>query len=177
MRKLKKIVNKIAVFFIKPLERINGKVYMKLYTKHLKKNGLDIPSYDGVGYINPSAYLDGTDLSKIHIGKHVTISMQVIILTHDFSIWHGLIERDNKYLQRRPRFIKDVTIGDNCFIGARSLMLPGSEIGRNTIVAAGSIVTKRFPNNVVIGGNPAKIIMTIEEFTNKHQMKKDYYDV
>ena len=74
----------------------------------------------------------------------------------------------------KKRFIKNVKIGNNCFIGAKAIILPGVSIGDNVIVGAGSVVTKNIPSNVVVAGNPAKIIMSIDEFTQKHIEKKDY---
>ena len=158
----------------KKLNYVNVKYYMKWYTKYLKSIGVNIPSYNGIGFIAPTVYFDGTDYRKIHIGENVTISMDVIILTHDFSIWNGLISIDKDWKNKRPHFIKNVKIGDNSFIGARTIILPGSSIGNNVIVAAGSVVTKKFPNNVVIGGNPAKVIMTTQEFAEKHLKKQDF---
>lgn len=57
-----------------------------------------------------------------------------------------------------------VSIGDYVYIGTGSLIMPGVTIGNNVLVAAGSVVTKSIPDNVVVGGNPAKIICTIEEY-------------
>lgn len=54
--------------------------------------------------------------------------------------------------------VKETIIGENCFIGEKSIILPGVILGNNVIVAAGSVVTKSFDDNVLIGGNPAKII-------------------
>jgi acetyltransferase-like isoleucine patch superfamily enzyme len=54
---------------------------------------------------------------------------------------------------------KDVVIGNKCWIGMNAMILPGVHLGDNTIVGAGSVVTKSFPEgNVVIAGNPAKLI-------------------
>lgn len=54
---------------------------------------------------------------------------------------------------------KDVIIGKKCWIGMNAIILPGVKLGDNTIVGAGSVVTKSFPDgNLVIAGNPAKII-------------------
>ena len=55
-------------------------------------------------------------------------------------------------------FGKPVTIGDNCWIGGSATIVPGVTLGNNVVVAAGAVVTKSFGDNVVIGGNPAKII-------------------
>ena len=54
-----------------------------------------------------------------------------------------------------------VVIGNNCWIGAKVIFLDGSEIGDNCIVAAGAVVNRKFPSNVIIGGVPAKILKTI----------------
>lgn len=59
-----------------------------------------------------------------------------------------------------------VIIGDYVYIGTNSLIMPGVSIGNNVLVAAGSIVTKSVPSNVVIAGNPAKIICTLDEYIN-----------
>ncbi|WP_368253629.1 DapH/DapD/GlmU-related protein, partial [Clostridium paraputrificum] len=53
---------------------------------------------------------------------------------------------------------KPITIGDNCWIGGSATIVPGVTLGNNVVVAAGAVVTKSFGDNVVIGGNPAKII-------------------
>ena len=51
-----------------------------------------------------------------------------------------------------------IKIGDNCWIGAGAIINPGVTLGNNVVVASGAVVTKSFGSNVVIGGNPAKII-------------------
>lgn len=53
---------------------------------------------------------------------------------------------------------KPVVIGDNVWIGGNSVIVPGVTIENNVVVAAGSIVVNDIPDNVVVGGNPAKII-------------------
>ena len=65
---------------------------------------------------------------------------------------------------------KPITIGDNVWIGGAAVIVPGVTLGDNVVVAAGSVVTKSFPDNVVVGGNPAQIINTIEEEPKKDQL-------
>lgn len=86
----------------------------------------------------------------VTIGNNVTISAPVQLLTHDNSI-----------IKMSKGEVTDtfgaISIGDNCFIGASTLILPGVTLADNVIVAAGSVVTKSFlESNIIIGGNPAK---------------------
>ncbi|MGM0337745.1 chorismate mutase [Candidatus Enterococcus murrayae] len=65
---------------------------------------------------------------------------------------------------------KPITIGNNVWIGGSSVVVPGVTLGDNVVVAAGSVVTKSFPANVVVGGNPARIIKTIEDENEKDKL-------
>ena len=69
--------------------------------------------------------------------------------------------------------IGKVTIGNNVFIGADSVVLPNTRIGNNVIIGANSTVTKDIPDNSVAVGNPAKVICTLDDYLNrqKEQMK------
>ena len=60
-------------------------------------------------------------------------------------------------------------IGDNCFIGMNSVILMGTQIGNNCIVGAGNVVHGTFPDNVVVAGNMAKIICTLDEHYQKRR--------
>lgn len=65
-------------------------------------------------------------------------------------------------------FFGKVVFGDYVYVGENSLIMPGVSIGSRVIVAAGSVVTKSVPSGVVIGGNPAKIICTIQDFIDRN---------
>ncbi len=98
----------------------------------------------------------------VSIGNNVTISVPVQILTHDNSI----IKLSEGKMTDTFGAIK---IGDNCFIGANSVILPGVTLADNIVVAAGSVVTKSFfESNIIIGGNPAKKITTWEKSFEKN---------
>ena len=84
------IVFKVAIRIVKIFARINTRKYMGLYISLLRKLGMNISEYDGTGYIDPTCYIDSSDYRLITIGKHVTISRNVTLLTHDFSIGKGL---------------------------------------------------------------------------------------
>lgn len=70
-----------------------------------------------------------------------------------------------------------VTIGDKCWIGGSVVIVPGVEIGANTIIGAGSVVTKNIPANVIAAGNPCRVIRPIDENDRQywHQLERDYY--
>jgi len=89
-----------------------------------------------------SARFDKTYPAGVHVGAWSYIAFDAAILAHDMT--RGL------YLHTR--------IGRNCFIGARSVILPGIEIGDGSVVGTGSVVTRNVPPRCVVAGNPARII-------------------
>ena len=171
MNRIKRILRRK---YLNLLYRIDAEAYKKKYPRFLKALGVRIPDDyrdGGHGFIHPSAQLDGNDFSLISIGKNTTISADVIILTHDYSIGKGL-----QYVNAgiSGRFLKPVSIGENSFIGIRSILLPGASVGNNVIIGAGSVVSGCIPDGVVAAGNPAKPICSIEEWTKKHMQKQDF---
>lgn len=107
--------------------------------------------------------LDPSHCWLITIGNHVTMAPRVHILCHDAStkqfLGHTKIGR--------------VTIGDNVFIGAESVVLPGVTIGSNVIIGANSTVTKDVPDNMVVAGSPARVICTLEEYLQKEKTRME----
>jgi len=92
--------------------------------------------------ISLKANLDKTNPKGVHVGSGTYIAFGVTILSHDYC---RSIHLDTK-------------IGRNCFVGAYSIIMPGIEIGDSVIVGAGSVVTKDVKSNVIVAGNPARII-------------------
>ncbi len=92
--------------------------------------------------VSLSAKLDKTNPRGLHIGTYTVVTFGAAILTHD-------------YVNRVDR---DVYIGDNCFIGAHAIVLPGVRIGSNCIVAAASVVARDVPSGCLVAGNPARVI-------------------
>jgi len=92
--------------------------------------------------ISLSARLDRTNPRGVHIARNTYIAFDVAVLTHDMV----------RGLQ------KDTFIGECCFIGARSIIMPGVSVGNNTVIASGSVVTKDIPANCIAAGNPAQVI-------------------
>lgn len=97
------------------------------------------------------------------IGNGVNILEGVKILTHGHDFMGDY--KENEFIPFSNRAFKTpLKIGDNVIIGARCMIMPGvKEIGENSIIAAGSIITKKVQPNSVIAGNPAKRILQLEE--------------
>jgi len=95
------------------------------------------------------------DVCEVRIGENCFIAPGV----HIYTATHPLnpFERVSG-----AEFGKPVTIGNNVWIGGRAVINPGVTIGDNVVIASGAIVTKDVPSNVVVGGNPAKVIKTID---------------
>ena len=89
---------------------------------------------------------------KVEIEDNVLIGPEVKIATvdHDFYDRHNLLH------------FGKVTIKENAWIGIGAIICPGVTIGKNAVVAAGAVVTKDVPDNVVVGGNPARFIKELD---------------
>ena len=110
----------------------------------------------------------------IEIGDDCTISFDVVVLIHDYSINNafraaGIEEAERHRVIRRP-----VKIGNNCFIGARAVIMPGAVLGDNCIVGSGAVVRGHIPAGSIVSGNPATVIADAEGFAKKHAERKDY---
>ncbi len=116
------------------------------------KNILFDPDQINIFQMNGS-YFQAWDDAKIIIGKNVWIAPNTGIITTNHDLYDP-----NKHSPG-----KDIIIGDDCWIGMNSVILPGVVIGKKTVVGAGSIVTESFPEGkCVIAGNPAKIIKNLD---------------
>lgn len=89
-----------------------------------------------------STKFDKTNPRGVHVGEYSYIAFDVAILTHDLTRGVRLHTR----------------IGRNCFIGGRSIILPGVTIGDGAIVGAGSVVSRDVPPGCIVAGNPAKVL-------------------
>lgn len=97
----------------------------------------------------------GTDIPEnTIIGKNTIISRDVFILSRN----HAYENVDLPIINQGYKPSKPIVIGDDCWIGLRSIINPNREIKDGTIIAMGSVVTKDFPEYSVVGGNPAKLI-------------------
>lgn len=143
------------------------------YLFQSKKNSIKIGKNTRIGFgVRLEAGFDGRILignnvlihdysfiyahGDLHIGDNTMISPNVFIT--DFN--HKFPHDKYKHLLKSPKGyeFRKVTIGSSVWIGTHSIILPGINIGNNAVVGAGSVVTKSIPDNVVVIGNPARIV-------------------
>ncbi len=145
---MKKLIRKI-------LEYLRGEPQ---HLNKLIKRGLKIgKKFQRMGGV----IIDPSHCYHITIGDNVTLAPRVHILAHDasFGVFTGKTRAAN------------VSIGNDVFIGASAIVLPGVHIGSRVIIGAGSIVTKDIPDNSVAVGNPAHVICTLDAYLAKEDAK------
>ena len=97
----------------------------------------------------------------VEIGDNFVSAPGSIILAHDASL----------LIQYREYRVQKTIIGDNVFLGANAVVLAGVNIGDGAIIGAGSVVTKDVEKNIVVAGNPAQQISTVQEYREKCQKR------
>ncbi|MBE5039340.1 acyltransferase [Ructibacterium gallinarum] len=148
---------------------------MKIMRLIRKIYGRILARFDRVGYLrwiglnfgedihiygNPSKMF-GTEPWCITLGNHVHITDEVKFVTHDGGT---LLFR---HLVPDLEITKPIVVGDYVYFGTRSMIMPGVKIGNQCIIAAGAVVTRDVPDHSVVGGVPAHIIKTSEEYFEK----------
>lgn len=163
-------------------------------------NTMDPSDFDGIGkvveellgkshkaFINPPFYCDYgfhievgenffanynctiIDVAKVTIGDNCQLAPNVAIYTAGHPVHPD--SRNSLY-----EYGIGVTIGDNVWIGGNTVILPGVHIGSNTVIGAGSVVTKDIPDWVIAAGNPCKVIRKITEDDRKYYYKDRKFD-
>lgn len=103
-----------------------------------------------------------SEYELVTIGNGVTVSSEVLFITHDGAGW--LFREDDG---RRHFRLAGIQIGNNVFIGARAVLMPGVVVEDDVVIAAGAVVTKSIPTGSVVGGNPARLIGRYEDFERR----------
>lgn len=134
-----------------PITSINRAIYWPVHRNSEVTHPLNI--YVGINSnaaTRPGCYLQGN--GGIHIGNYVHFASNI-----------GIISGNHDVYDQMQHVTKEVRIDDYCWIGMGAIILPGVHLGKRTIVGAGSVVTKSFPEGFcVIAGNPAKVIKELE---------------
>ena len=107
----------------------------------------------------------GSEPWLIRIGDHVEITYGVRFITHDGGAW---VLRDK---HQDLDVFGNIVVGNNVFIGMNSIILPGVHIGDNCVIGAGSVVTRDVPSDSVAAGVPARRIGSLEEYEQKMLQK------
>ena len=110
------------------------------------------------------------DSGKITIGNNVFIAPNVCIITEEHAM-------DVAQRLAGLEYTHSVNIGDNVWICAGVLVLPGVTIGANSVIGAGSIVTKDIPANVVALGNPCRVLREISDRDREYYYKELKIDI
>jgi len=106
----------------------------------------------------------------ISFGNNVTVASGVTFVTHD--VIDKVLNKMN-YDINFNYYAAPIEIGNNVFIGCNVTILPDVKIGNNVIIAAGSIVTKDVPDNIIVGGNPAKEIGKFDDYIKARKKIND----
>lgn len=157
---LKKLIRNIV---------LGEKASSERFVAYLRKQGVRVG--DRVRFYAPSHTLvDVSCPCLLSIGNNVSVTHGVVILTHDYS-WSVI-----KQLPDSAGAIlgaqSPVRIGNNVFIGINALITRGVTIGDNVVIGAGSVVTSDCESNSVYAGNPARRIMSIEQYREKRSQKQ-----
>lgn len=126
------------------------------YIDNLIRRGLQLGANV---YLNDGFFIDPSHCHLISIGDGAVFGPSVTVLAHDAS---------TKKLIGKTK-IQAVRVGRDAFVGARAILLAGSEVGDGSILGAGSVLLARIPPREVWAGNPARRICSVEEYRNKLQ--------
>jgi len=128
------------------------------FIRFLRSKGCEIG--ENTKFINPvNTYVDEQYASYISIGNKCCITAGVTILAHDWSVCVVA----EKYGQMLPGQRKTI-IGNNVFIGMNSMILSGTVVEDNVIIGAGAIVSGKVESDSVYAGNPARKIMSLDDY-------------
>lgn len=107
----------------------------------------------------------GREPYLIRIGEHCTIAGGVQFITHDGGT---RVFRDNPEYSYINKYGK-IVIENNVYLGLNAIIMPNVTIGCNSVIGAGAVVRRNVPPNVCVAGNPARVVCTLEEYTNISQ--------
>lgn len=141
-----------------------------LSLSYYKRHGMNIVGTPN--YVSTRSWFDGTDYSLITIGHGTTISSEVSFLTHDWSL-HTIGRALEYETDEVLGSIREITVGDYCFVGRGAILMPGCSLGRGCVVGAGAVVRGDIPEYSLLVGNPAEVVgRTDDYFMNKVALRE-----
>ena len=157
-----------AACSINQLELGMYELLRKVFLRYLRPDPLSLLIKDGLSVGKNFSMLEGVTIDHSHcwhirIGDDVTLAPNVHVLAHDAST--------KKFIDCTK--LGKVRIGNRVFVGASTIILPGVTIGNDVIIGAGSVVTSSVPDGVVVAGNPARVLCSIDQFLKKREKEKE----
>lgn len=153
---IERVINKLA--YMRSMYSSNN------YIKYLRSKGVIIG--EGTHIRQRSCFIDLSRPSLVKIGSKVLINENFTLLTHDF-VSGVFINNGRNFVNSSGR----VTIGNNVRFGHNVMVLKGVTIGDNCFIGAGSIVTHDIPANSIAVGTPCKVVMSLEDYYQKRLLK------
>ena len=149
-------LRRILKIFTVPFKLLYAQLYPVEYAK-----SLGVKMKGKVTIYGSSYKMFSSESFLVTLGDNVFISLDAKFICHDGSVLP--FRKDIPDLD----ITKRINVGNNVFIGLGALILPGVTIGNNCVIGAYSVVTKDVPNETIVGGNPAKIIKKTDEYLAK----------
>lgn len=146
-------ITRLLKIFTVPIKLLQAQLYPVKYAK-----ALGVTMKGSVTIYGSSYKMFSAEPYLVTLGDNVYISLDAKFICHDGSVLP--FRKDIPDLD----ITKRINVGDNVFIGLGALILPGVTIGNDCVVGAYSVVTKDVPDGTIVGGNPAKIIKKTSEY-------------
>lgn len=150
---------------IKKIKSILSQRSSETLIRYLREKGISIG--EGCIFRRPMGVIIDTQRpTLVSIGNNVDMNKNFSIYTHDYgagvfkNVYHDVINSSGA-----------VSIGNNIYFGANCTILKGVSIGDNCIIGAGSIISRDIPSNSVAVGNPCKVICSLDEYFHKRKIK------
>lgn len=155
------------------MQKVNKlkKAFLKLDTLKLKLQGKP-KSIRICNYYRSKGVIIGDNthiMNKTHIGTSKVDEVEIgsnCVLTGCTLLPH---DASTKRFLNKNVVASKITIKDDCFIGFNSIILRGVTVNKGAIVGAGAVVTKDVPEGMVVAGNPAKVVCSVEDLVKKHK--------
>ena len=163
---------------LKPSDIAGKEKYMKeVFAECGENNYIELPLHANWGghhvhfgsQIYANSNLTLVDDGHIYVGDKVMFGPNVTIATANHPI-------DPDLRGKGLQYNKDVYIGENTWIGANAVIVPGIHIGKNVVIGAGSVVTKDIPDDVIAVGNPCRVLREVGEHDKKYFYKQEMID-
>lgn len=148
----------IQYFVAQRILRINSNVPWPVHWSSIVTHPENIKTASQLPILghHPGCYIQARNGIEVGINLRYGPNVHMVSASHDLSDYEA-------HTDSAP-----IKIGANCWIGAGSILLPAVELGDHVVVAAGSVVTKSFGDNLLIGGVPAKVIKELETYRGKY---------